>query len=169
MRSLRLLAATVVVAGGISAIAAGSGGPPPPDPPVPAPGTVVAHGSASHDVAGPAKQTDAAIERAVDAARVAAHPAAVADATATARSLAAASGLRLGEAVGIAEDVNPLGWYDEQSGRFGPGRWCGTLTWFTYVRRRNGSRKRVLHRREGCRPPETTDVRVTVTFAAARP
>lgn len=168
MRRLSLLAGTVVVAAGISAIAMGKGAPPQPDPPAPAAGTVVAHGQSSRSVVVPARRTNRSIQRAVVAARLGAYPAAVADAAETARSLAAATGLKLGEAVGVAQDVNPLGWYDESSGRFGPGKWCGTSTFFSYVKAKDGSTKRILHRRRGCRPPPRVGVRLTVTFAASR-
>jgi hypothetical protein len=169
MRSLRTIGiATLAAASTAAGMAAASGGPPPAEPPAPAPDTVVARGSAESRVAEPARRTNRTVERSVREARGRAIPRAFAAARAEAAQLAAAAGLRLGDAVGIARDVGPAGWYDADSGRFGPGRWCGPLVTWRAVRRADGSVRRVRRSRRGCVKPATASVRVTVTFAAAR-
>ncbi|HEX8207363.1 MAG TPA: hypothetical protein VF587_14975 [Solirubrobacteraceae bacterium] len=159
MRGLTTLVAATVAAGTIATgIAVSGGGPPPTDPPAPDPHTVVAHGVGTVRVAEPAKRTNASVERAVRAARRDAIPRAVERARDEARTLAEAAGLKVSEPVGVARDVSPVGWFDEDTGRFGVGRWCGPIT--TYRR----GHRRVHH---GCHKPPRVTVRVTLTLAAA--
>ena len=118
--TLTAAGAAVIAAGGI---ALASGGPPPVQPADPAVDTVVSSASAQSRVRAPAqdRRSDATIERAVQAARARALPRAVAAARAEADALAAAAGLRAGAVVGIRRDSSPLGYWDQDSGRFGPG------------------------------------------------
>jgi hypothetical protein len=51
-------------------------------------------------------------------------PKAVKEARKEAASLARAAGLRLKGPIGIARDVTPFGYYDENAGRWGNDRWC---------------------------------------------
>jgi hypothetical protein len=159
---IRSIVAAAVAAGGVAAgvAAASGGGPPPgPDPPAPQPGTVVAHGSAQAAVAEPSRRTNRSVDRSVRAAQTKAIPAAVAAARAEAAELAAAAGLTVGEPIGVARDVSPLGYGAVDDGYFGPGRWCGpTTTW-------RGGRRRTRHR---CQKPARASVRVTVTLSASR-
>ncbi|HET8953978.1 MAG TPA: hypothetical protein VFN44_25875 [Solirubrobacteraceae bacterium] len=71
--------------------------------------------------------------------------------------LAAGARLRLGGPIGIARDVSPFGYFDYESGRFGPGDWCGR-----WVSRSSDGTRVARHR---CFPPREQTVRVTVTFA----
>ena len=158
VRSARqIVAATLTAAGVAAGLALASGGPPPREAPAPAPGTVVAHGTGHARVGEPARRTNRSVERKVRAATGRAIPRAAATARAEAARLAAAAGLRPGKPVGIARDVSPVGYYDEASGRFGPGRWCGPITTW-----RSGER-RTHH---GCQKPKRVAVRVTLTVAA---
>jgi hypothetical protein len=60
--------------------------------------------------------------------------------------------------IGIARDAAPFGYFDYyQSGRFGPGDWCGRWV----GRRRDGTRV-ARHR---CFPPHEQQIGVTMTFA----
>ena len=159
MSNVKPVAAATLTAAAVAAgIALASGGPPPPAPPAPAPGTLVAHGVGDARVAEPGKRTNRSVERNVRAARAKAIPRAAATARAEAARLADAAGLDLGEAVAIARDVSPVGWYEEDTGRYGVGRWCGPITTYRRGRRRT-------HR--GCQKPARISVRVTLTFAAS--
>jgi hypothetical protein len=165
---LTLTAATAAVAA-TAGIAIASGGPPPVQPADPAVDTVVTTAPGQARVVAPRHRTDATIERAVRAARARALPGAVAAARGEAAQLAAAAGLHAGDIVGIRRDSAPLGYWDQDSGRFGPGVWCGRIyTGRRVVRRADGTSKRVSSFRHGCPVPKTASVRVTLTFAAAR-
>jgi hypothetical protein len=144
-------AATLVAAGAL----AGGGSPPTDAAASPAVRTVVTHGTARLHVATPAHRSDKTIERAVRAARRAAFPQAVKSARRDASALAAAAGLRLAGPLGAARDASPYGYWDPDSGRFGPGRWCGRI-----VTRRHGERR--SHR--ACPIPRDLQVRITMTF-----
>ena len=137
------------------ALAFASGGPPPTEAPSPEVRTIVTHGTARLHVATPARRSNATIERAVRRARAAAFPTAVAAARREATALAAAARLRLAGPLGAARDASPYGFWDPDTGRFGPGKWCGRI--FT---RRDGVRR--SHR--GCPVPRDLTVRITVTF-----
>lgn len=159
MRSLpAALSGALAAAGAFAVVTLASGGPPPePDAGPPAVRTVVAHGSGEAKVVRPARLTNRTIERAARRARATAVPKAVKAARRDAVSLARAARLRLAGPIGIERDVSPFGYYDYESGRFGPGDWCGR--WVS--RRRDGTRV-ARHR---CFPPHEQTVRVTVTFA----
>ena len=162
-----LIAAAVAVIAA-AGIAFASGGPPPVQPADPAAGTIVATASWQARVVAPARRTNATIDRAVRVARVRAAPAAIAVAHDDANALAAAVGLRAGRIVGIRRDSAPPGAWDQDAGRFGPGRWCGRIyTGRRAVRRSDGTTKRVSRVRNGCPVPKTATTRVTVTYAAS--
>jgi hypothetical protein len=158
-------AATAVIA--TAAVALAGGGPPPVQPADPAANTVVSTGSAQADVVAPARRSDATIERAVRAARLRALPSAVARARDEAAALATAAGLRAGAVIGIRRDTGPVGFWDQDTGRFGPGRWCGRVYGGRrLVRRADGTTRRVARFHHGCPLPKTATIRLTVTFAA---
>ena len=162
--TLAAATAAVVTAAGV---AFAGGGPPPVQPADPSVNTVVSTGSAQADVVKPARRSDATIDRAMRAARIRAVPSATASARAEAVALAAAAGLRAGPVVGIRRDSSPLGYWDQDSGRFGPGRWCGRIyDGRRLVRRADGTTRRVADYHHGCQVPRTTTIRVTVTYAA---
>jgi hypothetical protein len=140
----------------VAAVAAASGGPPPQPPSPPAPRTVVAVGTGVVAVDKPHTRTDATIARAVAAARAAAIPRAVAAARDEAQRLAQAAGLTLSDTLGVARDAPPPGYWEPDTGRFGPGRWCGT------IRRRRGAPAR-----RTCQVPREISLRVTLTIAAS--
>jgi Protein of unknown function (DUF541) len=166
-RSALTLAAAAMAVAAAAGIALASGGPPPVQPADPAANTVVATGAAQADVVTPARRSDATIEGAMRAARIRALPAAAAAAREEARALAAAAGLRVGEVAGIRRDSSPPGYWDQDSGRFGPGRWCGRIfTGRRIVREADGTARRVARYRHGCPVPRSATIRVTVTFAA---
>jgi hypothetical protein len=164
--SIRTLAAAAIATLASAGLATGKGEPPvlPPDPP---PYTVIAHGIGTAAVGDPLHQTDDSIEHVVRLARAGAMPEAVTRARAEAQALAAAAGLTLGPAVGVARDTPPLGSYVQDDGEFGVGKWCGRIYLGSRrVRRADGTIRRVSRFRYGCRSPKTTTVRVTVIFAA---
>ena len=164
--TLTAAGAAVIAAAGL---ALASGGPPPVQPADPAVDTVVSTGSGQSRVVAPARKSDATIERAVRAARARALPVAVSSARSEAAALAAAAGLRAGDIVGIRRDSPPLGYWDQDAGRFGPGIWCGRVySGRRLVRRADGTTKRVSRFHHGCPIPKTASIRVTLTFAASR-
>jgi hypothetical protein len=81
-------------------------------------------------------------------------------------AVAAAAGLALAGPLGAARDASPAGYYDPDSGRFGPGRWCGPIFTSRTVVGSDGVRRRVRRSHHGCPTPRGLFVRVTVTFAA---
>jgi hypothetical protein len=157
---MRLLPAFLLIAlltaGVLAAIAIAGGGPPPDPDSAPGVETVVSRGTARLKVHTPATRTDATIERAMRRARRAAFPRAVSAARADAVAMARAAGLRLAGPLGVSRDTSPYGFWDADSGRFGPGRWCGRIV----VRSRGGRRS---HR--ACPIPRGQTVRLTVTYA----
>jgi hypothetical protein len=166
MRTLTAATLGALAAGAAFAVfAPASGGPPPTQPPAPELRTVVAHGTALALVREPAHRSNRTIERAVQRAKHAAFPKAVAKARAEAEALAKAAGLELGGPIGIARDAAPLGYWEPDTGRFGPGRWCGMLRTRRTVQAADGTEDRVLVRRHTCRAPRDQSARVTVTFA----
>jgi Protein of unknown function (DUF541) len=162
----RLVVSAAVIAAVAAAGIAFAKGPPPAPVADPPPFTVTATDIASSGVNPPARRADATIERAVQAARRRAIPLAVAGAREEALALAAAAGLRLGEAVSVRRDVAPMGYWDQESGRFGPGRWCGQIWSRRVTRRADGSRRVTRRSRHGCEVPGEVSMRVTMTFAA---
>lgn len=164
--TLTAAAAAVIAAAGL---ALASGGPPPVQPADPAVDTVVAGGSAQSRVVAPARKSNDTIERAVRAARARALPQAVAAARVEAAALAAAAGLRAGPIVGIRRDTPPMGYWDQDAGRFGPGVWCGRVySGRRVVRLADGSTRRRSRFHHGCPVPKNASIRVTLTFAASR-
>jgi hypothetical protein len=158
-------AATAVIA--TTAVALAGGGPPPVQPADPAANTVVSTGSAQADVVAPSRRSDATIERAVRAARLRALPPAIALARDEAAALATAVGLRAGAVIGIRRDTSLPGYWDQDAGRFGPGRWCGRVYGgIRLVRQPDGTTRRVARFHHGCPMPKTATIRVTMTFAA---
>lgn len=167
-RSHVTLTAAAAAVAGAAGLAFASGGPPPVQPADPAADTVVATASWQARVVAPGRRTNATIDRAVRVARIRAMPAAIAAARDEANALAAAAGLRTGRIVGIRRDSSPMGYWDQDSGRFGPGKWCGRIyTGRRQVRQADGSTKRVSRFRDGCPLPKTATIRVTLTYAAS--
>ena len=162
---LAALVGALAAAGAFAVFAPASGGPPPTEPPAPELNTVVAHGTVPVRVQMPARRSDRTIERAVLQARRAAMPSALAKALAEATALAGAAGLRLGGPIGIARDIGPPGYWDESTGQFGPGRWCGQIWTTRRVRGSDGELHRVRRSHHGCPVPRSQYVRLTVTFA----
>ena len=158
---MRLLPAFLVIAlltaGALAAIALAGGGPPPAPDAAPGVDTVVARGTARLEVHAPAKRSDGTIERAMREARRAAFPRAVRAAREDAAAMARAAGLRLAGPLGVSRDTSPVGFWDADSGRFGPGRWCGRIV----TRTRDGGRRS----HHACPIPRGQTVRLTVTFA----
>ena len=148
--TLTAAAAAVIAAAGI---ALASGGPPPVQPADPSVNTVVSTASAQAKVVVPARKSDATIEAAVRAARQRAMPEAVEAARAEAAALARAAGLRAGAIVGIRRDSSPVGFWDQDAGRFGPGRWCGRVYGDPAVRRADSTTRRVARFHHGCPVP----------------
>ena len=162
-----VLLAAAVVAACACGVAFASGGPPPQPAQDPSVNTIVAGGYGRGDVERPRRQTDATVDRAVTAAREGALPQAVAAARREATALAGATGLRPGAIVAVRRDMPPLGYWNEEDGRFGPGKWCGRIyVGRRTVRRADGTTRRVSRFRDGCKVPKDVAVRVTVTFAA---
>ncbi len=149
------LLGALAAAGAFALVTFASGPPPAPDPGPPAVRTVVSHGSGVAQVARPALLNDRTIERAARRARTAAVPKAVKSARREAATLARAAGLRLSGPIGIAREVPAYGFYD--TGRFGPGDWCGR-----WVSRRSDGTRVARHR---CFPPREQEMRVVLTFA----
>jgi hypothetical protein len=161
-----LLGAALVAACG-TGVAVASGGPPPPPVPDPPAYTVVASGTGRAAVVRPARRTDATIDRAVRAARARAMPGAIAVARREAAALGDAARLVPGAVVGVRRDTPPAGWWSEEEGRFGPGRWCGRIfAGRRTVRGADGTTRRVARYRHGCQVPKTVSLRLSVTFAA---
>jgi len=162
---------TLVAAAAAGVAAAGiafaSGGPAPVQPTDPAADTVVATASWQARVVAPARRTDATIDRAMRVARIRAMPAALEVARDEANALAKAAGLGTGRIVGIRRDIAPPGCWDQETGRFGPGRWCGRVYTHRRVGRADGTTKRVTRSRHGCPVPKRATIRITVTYAAS--
>jgi hypothetical protein len=126
--------------------------------PTPTPGEryIIVTGAGIAPVDAPSRETNASIGAAVRAASLVALPRAIAAARERAAAVAQATGLTLGAIEAV--DESRYGPFGLEFGRFGPGRWCGTVT-----RRRAGRR---VTRRE-CQVPQQSTVIVAVTFAVA--
>jgi hypothetical protein len=162
-----VLPAAAALAAGAAGVALASGGPPPVTP-LDAPAfTVVASGAARSGVHAPRRETNATVDRAVRAARARAMPTAIVRARQEAVAMGSAARLVLGAIVAVRRDVSPPGWWNEDEGRFGPGKWCGRIyVGRRTVRRSDGTTRRVNRYRDGCQTPKDVSVRLTVTFAA---
>lgn len=169
MRGTAPIIAAGVAAAAVAGVALASGGPPPeapqPDPPA---HTVVATGSAKRHVVAGKPRSNTSVARALEVTRRRALPAALAAARKDAGAVGAVAGLVPGTVVGIRRDVPPLGGYwDEEAGTLGPGKWCGRIyAGRRLVRRADGTTRRVARYRRGCQVPKLATARVTVTFAA---
>lgn len=161
--------AAVAAAAAAAGVSLASGGPPPTQPPDPPAHAVIVPGSGRADVHKPGRRTDTTIQRAVAAARHRAMAPAMANALEEARALARLAGMGLGRPVGVQRDAPPVGYWDDSTGRFGPGKWCGRIVTSRWVRRADGTRRRRTRSRYGCRVPNYVELRVTVTFAADSP
>ena len=115
------------------------------------------------------RHNEAAIDKAVEAAKAAALPRAVRDAREHARQLARASGLTLGDLVSITD--SPSGYPTYYGfGPFGPGQFCNRQSRFKTTVDANGRRRRV--RLKGthvvCRVPPHVSASVSLTFKVKR-
>lgn len=131
--------------------------------------TVTALGTAQIPVKPANRHKNASIKRAVDRAYAKAAPAAIADAREDAERLAAASGLTLGPIQSVDENVAQQNVYYPlpNFGRFGPDRYCGTITRIHHRRDRQGRLHRIPRRERRCFVPETVSTTLAVTFAAS--
>lgn len=143
--------------------------------------TVAAYGNGQVAVTPTNVKSEAAIKAAVEAAKVASLPAAIADARVNAQRLADASGLNLGAILSVEEQQsNPylfggFGGFGGVVGRggvlLGPfnGNFCGTISRPIVKRVRvNGRvRPRVVRRVRKCFVPASAVTTVEVTFRAA--
>jgi len=120
-------------------------------------------GTGSVAVERPAQRTDRTIRAAVDTARRAAYRKAVDDARVSAAALASATGIGLGPIEAVAETQDPYSaglW-----GRFGNGRYCGTISRRVFGRDASGRRtvRRVV-RRHSCIVPRRSAVTLTLRY-----
>lgn len=142
---------------------------PPPEPFAFPPPGISAIGSAAARVPRSTRRTQAAISRAVAAATVKATPRAVQAATRRARSIAAATGLRLGAIYGVAPETSGSYAWSGETGTFGPGRYCGGVRRSAGFRTTStGRRTRRYRWTRSCRAPREVIVNLTVTFAPRR-
>ena len=127
----------------------------------PAPQTVAATGSGEVRPEPRDRNSNASIRSAVERARQAAAPLAVADARRRAVGFGLAAGLRLGGVISITEPLpSPWGPLGQDRGTFGPGLFCGRVPRFRTERDASGRvvRRVRLGARRTCRIPS----RVTV-------
>lgn len=162
-RQHRILLAAVLVAGAaaiaVPALSGAKGEQPQPASPTPL-YTIVAQGSASEVVRADDKDGQRRIARSVRAAHTRALPQAVRAARGEGLQLARAAGLVLGPIVSVDETRQSPGFY-YSFGRFGPGRYCGTIA--RRIKTSSGRRKTVRRRR--CFAPDREEVSLAVTFA----
>jgi uncharacterized protein YggE len=128
-------------------------------------GALVAAGTGQARVAPADRRSSASIRRAMLAARLAAAPAALAEAGRDAESIGAGAGLPLGGIFAIAEIQRP---YDDPAiGSFGPGRFCGTVRRPVFRRDPATGRRRVVRRiaQRRCFFSRTATVALRVTYA----
>ena len=163
--TLTAAAAAVIAAAGI---ALASGGPPPVQPADPAANTVVSTASG----AGEGRRARPQVRRDDRGRRARRPPARAAAAPSPPRAprprrSRARRACAIGAIVGIRRDSSPLGYWDQDAGRFGPGTWCGRVYGGAKrVRRADGTIRRVARFHHGCPVPKTASLRVTLTFAA---
>ena len=153
------LVITILAASLASPLAAGAQ-----QPPAPTPGEryISTTGTGRAPVTAPRRQSEETIGRAVDAAALVALPDAIDAARRRAVVAARAAGLTLG-AVESVDDSRNVPYLD--FGRFGPGRYCGTVA--HRVTRRTASGRRVTRtvRMRRCDVPPQATVIAVVTFA----
>jgi hypothetical protein len=128
---------------------------------------LVADGDAATPVRPRDRRSSASIRRAMDAARAAAAPLALAGARADADRLARAAGIPLGALFSIAEVHRPFD--DWSAGPFGPGRFCGTIRRPIFRRDPATGRRRVVRRvsERRCYFSSTLSVALRVTYLPA--
>ena len=142
---------------------------PPPEPFAFPPPGITAIGSVAVRVPRDTRRSQIAISRAVAAANERAVPRAIKAATQRARSMAAASGLRLGAIYGVAPETSGNYAWSAEPGTFGPGHYCGRVRRFAGFRMLStGRRARRYRWVRGCRAPGEVIVSLTVTFAPKR-
>lgn len=167
-----LAAAVVSLACAGPATAQATSLPPPPPAPLP-PTTVTVTGTGTVKPTPYNPKRNASIARAVDKAKAAVGPLAIADGTARAAKLAALNGLVLGKLLAITEGpsgpASPfyfVGPYGGQDGTFGPGRYCGTIRRPVFIRTKAGKLKRVRYRTiNTCRVPPQVSISYGMTFS----
>jgi hypothetical protein len=133
----------------------------------PAGRALVADGDAAAAVRPRNRRSSASIRRAMDAARLAAAPVALAEARADADRLARGAGIPLGALFSIAEVRRPFD--DWSAGPFGPGRFCGTIRRPIFRRDPATGRTRIVRRvsERRCYFPTTLSVGLRVTYLPA--
>jgi hypothetical protein len=137
---------------------------PPPEPFAFPPPGVTAIGSAAADLPRDTPRRQAAISRAVAAATNRATPRALRAAKQRAQRIAAASGLRLGAIYGVAPETSGSYAWSTETGTFGPGRYCGRVSHFSYRTTATGRRVRHVRSTRGCRAPSQVTVSLSVTY-----
>jgi hypothetical protein len=128
---------------------------------------LVADGDAAAPVRPRDRRSSSSIRFAMDAARAAAAPVALAEARADAARLASASGIAPGALFSIAEVRRPF--EDPGAGPFGPGRFCGTIERPVFRRDPVSGRRRVVRRvsERRCFFPPTVSVGLRIAYVAA--
>ncbi|HMJ34222.1 MAG TPA: hypothetical protein VK501_09910 [Baekduia sp.] len=125
---------------------------------------LVAEGTGQGRVAPRDRRSSASIRHALRAARLAAMPAALAEARRDARSIAAGAGLPMGALFSIAEVRRP--YEDPALGAFGPGRFCGTVSRPVFRRDPATGRRKVVGRvsQRRCFFSTTATIALRVTY-----
>jgi hypothetical protein len=133
-------------------------------PATPTPGEryIAMTGTGRAPVTAPERESDASIGQAVEAAGLVALPRAIEAARERAVVAARAAGLTLGAIESV--DDSRYGPFLE-FGRFGPGRYCGTVSRRVTRRTPGGRRVRRTLRVRECDVPEQASVIAVVTFA----
>ncbi|MFN8122246.1 MAG: hypothetical protein U0237_07425 [Thermoleophilia bacterium] len=131
----------------------------------PVPGQITVLGTGSARVLAPEDPTETEIAQAVAAARVRAMPAAVDRAREVAAAAASAAGLPLGAILGVAEQTESL----VPAGRFGPGRFCGSVRPLRTVTRDGRTTTVRGKARRVCVIPKSVTVVVAVAFRTTPP
>lgn len=115
------------------------------------------------------RRSNDSIRAAVERARTAAIPKAVADARRRAVEYGVATGLRVGAVISVAEPSPGPWFYPGGQGSFGPGRFCGRVPRYRTQRSADGRivRRTRIGMRRTCRVPSRVTVAVSVTYAAS--
>jgi uncharacterized protein YggE len=131
------------------------------------PSTLSATGSAPGKVTPEDRKSETSIREAVQAARAAALPLAIADAKARAQELATAGGVTLGALVALSDSGGQPNYFGPYvNGTFGYNKYCGQVARYRTVTR-DGKRRRVRIKgtRRVCRFPSQIFATATVTYA----
>lgn len=131
----------------------------------PVAGQITVLGTGSARVAAPEDPTETEIAQAVAEARVRATPAAIDRAREVATAAASAAGLPLGAIVGLAEQRESLA----PAGRFGPGRYCGSVRPLRTVTKDGRTTTVRGKARRVCVIPKSVTVVVAVAFRTTPP